>query len=413
MLPPQPLRRLVLGPFIIVLTLFVVTTLPLWLIGAALISPRLPGRLRPLRVLSFVLVVLVVETVALVTLLVLRFGYGVRRRLGPRSRAAHYGLMRFYLAALFWSARRVFNLDFIVDATDAGQAALDLDAALHEGESRHVNQGVTARPATLADLVRRLRRWKHPVSSGSFLASADDRRAPLLVFSRHAGPGDSLLLVHALLQQGFRPHIVLRDTLQWAPALDVVLNRLPNVFVGRGIGGQRDAIAQVAGALGPGDALVLFPEGRNFTPHRRTASIARLEEVGDHAAAEHAREMRHVLVPRPGGAAAALAAAHDAEVVFVAHTGLEDLSSLVDLWRGTPMDASIRVKLWRVSVEDVPHDGQEAASWLLAWWRRIDAWILDHHGKRALPDAAVRAIRDAPTNEIDQVGDSAGPPSQG
>jgi len=380
MLPPRPVRRLVLGPFVVVVTLLVLTTLPLWLIGAALVSPRLPGRLRPLRVLSFLLVVLVVETLALGALLVLRLGFGIRRGPGPRSRAAHYGLMRLYLAALFWSARRVFNLDFVVDASDAGQDALDLDEALHEGQDLDLQQVVRARRSAIVEHLKRLRGRPHPVSSGRFTVSEDDLRAPLMVFSRHAGPGDSLLLVHALLQQGFRPHIVLRDTLQWAPVLDIALNRVPSVFVGRGATGQREAIARVAGALGPGDALVLFPEGRNFTPHRRTASIARLEELGDHAAAEHAREMRHVLVPRPGGAAAAVAAARAADVVFVAHTGLEDLSSFVDLWRGTPMDASIRVKLWRVGAADVPHDDHEAAAWLLAWWRRIDAWILAHHG---------------------------------
>ncbi len=402
MLLPRPLRRLLLAPLVPLLTLLLVTTLPLWLIVAALASPRLPGRLRPLRVLSFVLVVLVAESVALVGLLGLWVASGFRRRPpGERSRAAHYWLMRAYLAVIFWSGRRVFNLDFVVDASEARAAALDLDAAFHEGEGVDLPAGVRAGRAALRDRWRRVRGRPHPVSSGRFRATDLDRRVPLLVFSRHAGPGDSLLLVHALLQQGFRPHIVLRDVLQWAPAIDVALNRLPNVFLTRGTTGQREAIAQVAARLQPGDALVLFPEGRNFTPSRRLASIARLEEQGDHAAAEYAREMRHVLVPRSGGAAAALAAAQHAEVVFVAHTGLEDLSSVVDLWRGTPMDASIQVKLWRVPAHDVPDEDAVAASWLFAWWRRIDTWILEHHGKSALPDAVVRAVDEAATDPDD------------
>lgn len=394
---PRPLRRLVLAPFMLLATLLVITTLPLWLIGAAFASPRLPGRLRPLRILSFLLVVLVVESLALIWLLVLWIARGLRRPpLGERSRAAHYGLMRIYLAVVFWSARRVFNLDFAVDASEAQQAPLDLDAALHEGEASGDRSAVASRRAALGQWLRRLRGRAHPVSAGRFRVSDEDRRAPLLVFSRHAGPGDSLLLVHALLQQAFRPHIVLRDMLQWAPALDVVLNRLPSVFLRRGITGQREPIARMAGGLGPGDALLLFPEGRNFTAGRRMASIARLEELGDHAAAEHARELRHVLFPRPGGAAAAVSAASDAEVVFVAHTGLEDLSSFVDLWRGMPMDTSIRVKLWRVAARDVPHDEAAVTEWLLGWWRRIDTWILEHHGRDALPDAAVRAVQDIP-----------------
>jgi 1-acyl-sn-glycerol-3-phosphate acyltransferase len=392
---PRPLRRLLLAPAMLVATLLVITTLPLWLIGAAFASPRLPGRLRPLRILSFLLVVLVVESLALIWLLVLWIARGLRRPpLGERSRAAHYGLMRLYLATVFWSARRVFNLDFTVDASEAHQAPLDLDVALHEGGTTLDGSRIESRREMLARWLQRLRGRAHPVSSGRFRVSEADRRTPLLVFSRHAGPGDSLLLVHALLQQGFRPHIVLRDVLQWAPALDVALNRLPSVFLGRGVPDQRERIARLAGGLGPGDALLLFPEGRNFTPGRRMASIARLEELGDHAAAEHAREMRHVLFPRPGGAAAAVSAATGAEIIFVAHTGLEDLSSFVDLWRGTPMDASIRVKLWRVAARDVPQEEDAAAAWLLDRWRRIDAWILEHHGRDALPDAAVSAILD-------------------
>jgi 1-acyl-sn-glycerol-3-phosphate acyltransferase len=404
MMLPRPLRRLLLAPAVPLLTALLLTTLPLWLIVTALVSPRLPGRLRPLRVLSFVLVMLVAESLALIVLLVLWFARGMRRPpLGPRSREAHYWLMRTYLRLVFWSGRRVFNLDFAVDASEAHHAPLDIDAALQMGEGVDIQETVRAGRTAAIEAFRRLRARPHPVSAGRFRVTDDDRRAPLLVFSRHAGPGDSLLLVHALLQQGFRPHIVLRDVLQWAPAIDVALNRLPNVFLGKRQNGQREAIARVAAGLGPGDALVLFPEGRNFTPRRRLASIARLEEIGDHGAAEHAREMRHVLVPRPGGAAAAVAAAQDAEIVFVAHTGLEDLSSVVDLWRGTPMDARIRVKLWRVPASEVPHDDAAAADWLLAWWRRIDAWILEHHGRGALPDAAVRAV------EEEQEG-SGGPP---
>jgi hypothetical protein len=99
---------------------------------------------------------------------------------------------------------------------------------------------------------------------------------------------------------------------------------------------------------------VIFPEGRNFTPNRRTHSIAKLEELGDHHAAEDARELRHVLTPRPGGTLAALERAPDADVVFVAHAGLEDLAGVVDLWRGMPMDAAVQAKAWRVPAQQIP-----------------------------------------------------------
>ena len=66
---------------------------------------------------------------------------------------------------------------------------------------------------------------------------------PLLVFCRHAGPGDSFLLLHALVNWYARePRIVLAAALQWDPAIDVVLNRLPNRFLSTG--GRRASSAR-------------------------------------------------------------------------------------------------------------------------------------------------------------------------
>jgi len=367
MLAPRLVRRLVVAPVIPIVAVLFISALPLTAIVAAGVSPWLPGRWRPLRVLWVVLVLFVVESIALVALLVLWVAAGFGRRLGrERWQAAHYRLMRLYLILVVATARRTFNLDFDVDADEARAVDLDVDEALHEPL-------VDAATSPLEDV-----------------AAEQDHRVPLIVLSRHAGPGDSLLLVHALLAQGFRPRIVLRASLQWVPALDILLNRVPNHFVQETEAGATSrAIGALAAGMGAGDALVLFPEGRNFTPQRRRKSIARLEELGRHEDAERAREMRHVLVPRLGGTAAAVSAAPSADVIFVAHTGLEDLSSIVDLYRGVPMDASIRVKLWRVPAADVPKHQEDASSWIHDWWRRIDAWILEHYGRAALPDAAI------------------------
>ena len=55
------------------------------------------------------------------------------------------------------------------------------------------------------------------------------RGRPLLVLCRHAGPGDSFLLAHALINWYDRePRIVLEESLQWDPAINVLLNRLPS-----------------------------------------------------------------------------------------------------------------------------------------------------------------------------------------
>ena len=63
--------------------------------------------------------------------------------------------------------------------------------------------------------------------------------------SRHAGPGDSFILIHALVNWFDRePRIVLKATLQWDPAVDVLLNRLPNRFIAPGPRARRRTLEQ-------------------------------------------------------------------------------------------------------------------------------------------------------------------------
>ena len=62
---------------------------------------------------------------------------------------------------------------------------------------------------------------------------SDYHGRPLVVIA-HAGPGDSFLVVHSLVNwYGRDPRIVLKDTLQWDPAIDIALNRLPSRFIRR------------------------------------------------------------------------------------------------------------------------------------------------------------------------------------
>jgi hypothetical protein len=70
--------------------------------------------------------------------------------------------------------------------------------------------------------------------------------------------------------------------------------------------------------------------------------------------AVRAEQMRHVLPPRTGGVTAALEAAPHADVVLVAHAGLEGLSTLADLWDGLPMDGAVRLCWWFVPAQEVP-----------------------------------------------------------
>jgi 1-acyl-sn-glycerol-3-phosphate acyltransferase len=341
--PPRILRRLLLAPLLPVITAALIVNLPLLLIVAAAISPRLPGRWRGLRLLWFALVWLTLESVALLACLGLwvASGFGGRLR-SERYQDRHYALMRWFLASLFGVATRVFHLKVEIEEPEL----------------------------TREEAAARLTR-------------------PVIVLSRHAGPGDSFLLVHHLLTRyRRRPRIVMKAMLQLDPGLDVVINRLPNAFVrpGRGAGVIRE-IERLARGLGPLGALVIFPEGGNFTPRRRLRAIEQLEQRRLLEEAAQARAMEHLLAPRPGGALAAIAAAPDADVIFVAHTGLEDVITVGDVWRALPMEQALKARWWRVPAAEVPRalEVQEQTRWLYDWWTRIDAWIAENRPAAAPP----------------------------
>lgn len=339
----MPVRRAVLAPTIVALTVVVLTFLPLIVLVAAFAVRWLPGRWRGLRLLWFLLVYLVRESVGLVAMFVLWLvsGFGWRLR-SDRMRRAHVVLEGWYLRGLTGSAQRVLGLRVTTDAVPAG-------LAVDEPFRAPVPEGVR----------------------------------PVLVFSRHAGVGDSFLLVGQLVNAyGRRPRIVLKDLLQFDPCIDTVLNRLPNRFIQPDPapgGGAIDSIADLAAGLEADGALILFPEGGNFSAQRRARAIERLREEGLDELVPLAEELTEVLPPRPGGALAAISAAPDADVLFVAHTGLEQISSARDVWRELPMRDEVRLTWWRVPAAEVPTGRQERIAWLYEWWERIDTWIEGHH----------------------------------
>jgi len=326
-LPPRWVRRGVLAPAMIVITVVAFTLVPVWLLVAAVVSPLLPGRFRALRVLLVLLVHLALESLLLLAMagLWVVSGFGWRLR-APQSERRHYRLVEMYLSVMFALC----------------QVALKVRVEV-EGP---VPAAYTGRP--------------------------------LIVCCRHAGPGDSFLLAHALVNWYDRePRIVLKDSLQWDPAIDVLLNRLPSRFIRPGHNTERTVaqIAELATGLDDNDAFVIFPEGGNFTAVRRARAIDRLHRLGLHRMAERAESMMHVIAPRPAGLLAALGAAPEADVVWVAHTGVDDLVSVADVWRALPMDRAIEMRWWQVPAGEVPREREAQIEWLFSWWERIDDWI--------------------------------------
>src|SRR5262252_2873178 len=232
MLPPRFLRRLVFGPLVILFTMGAIVVSPLLFLIGLIATPSHRGRRRTLRLIWFGLSWLVMESLALLACLGLWIASGFGGRL--RSEASmdrHYGLVRWFLSTLFNRAVAVFQLRVEVDEP----------------------------PLTAEEKAARLAR-------------------PVIVLSRHAGPGDSFLLVHHLLSvYGRRPRVVMKATLQLDPGLDVVANRVPNVFINHARTGERlfvDQIERLAGGLDEAGALVIFPEGGNWTPNRWQRGIA-------------------------------------------------------------------------------------------------------------------------------------------
>ena len=192
------------------------------------------------------------------------------------------------------------------------------------------------------------------------------------------GPGDSFTLIHALMHWYHRePRVVLKDTLAWDPVIDVVLNRIPARFIDptRRRRGSSARSPTLAHGLDENDAFVIFPEGGNFTPARRQRGIDRLRKLGHGADGRRAEAMTHVLAPRPGGFIAALDGAPDADVVLVAHTGLDHMLTVGDVWRELPMDKQIMMRWWQVPREEIPDRPRRAdrvALRLVGADRRLD-----------------------------------------
>jgi 1-acyl-sn-glycerol-3-phosphate acyltransferase len=364
MLPPRLIRRLLLAPLVVVIAgalLFLTPAVAVLSLVFNLVRrrtrPERPRRSRVLRVACLALAWSVGETAALTVLLGLWIASGFGGRLDTEPyRTRHYGVMKWFLDLIYRVAERACGLRVTVTGP-AGAASAPEAASLP-----------AAGPADT------------PSPTGA---------RPLIVFSRHAGPGDSLLIVHHLLSVcGLRPRVVMKATLQLDPSIDIVANRVPNVFVRRSAKGgthtrnarrrqHTEQIRRLAASLRPGDALVLFPEGGNWTPQRWRRAIDRLRKRGHDDLADRAAAMPNVLPPRDGGASAAIEACRDADVIFVAHTGLDRLVSVRDVWRSLLTDMEGRARWWRVPAASVPrgadHDAQ--VRWLYDWWERIDAWI--------------------------------------
>ncbi|MFZ0012986.1 MAG: 1-acyl-sn-glycerol-3-phosphate acyltransferase [Acidimicrobiia bacterium] len=330
--PPRVIRRLVIAPALVIGVLAAAVTLPIVVIGAAFVSRYVPGKWRPLRIVWFLFLYMLVEA----TTLTMMFSLWLIAGLGWRLRSAafqdaHYVLMGWAMRRIVASAKFTFKLNII-----------------REGS---------------------------PPTSRARRSS----RRPIMVLSRHAGPGDSILLMDALAN-GFhrQPRIVMKAFLQWDPMIDVMLNRLPSAFVTGGKEGRDELLSTIeamASTMDADDAFVIFPEGANYTEKRAKRSIEKLREMGRPDLAERAEELENTLPPRSTGVMTALAVAPPGtDVVFVGHAGLETFVTPGDIWRGIPTDTNVVARVWYVPAQEIPA-AEDQETWLFDIWTEIDEWI--------------------------------------
>ena len=200
---------------------------------------------------------------------------------------------------------------------------------------------------------------------------------PVIVLSRHAGPGASLVLIHVLLRERRRvPKIVLKEKLRLDPALDLLLTRIGCVFIGAGgaAGAAVTAGAELASQLTSRDALVLSPRAATGRPPSTGGQCAGCAAKGMNAQADAAARMPNVLPPRPAGTFAALQAAPTAELAVFMHTGHDELLDAASIWRALPLRRELHMVWWNEPRPDLASE-QECSRWLNQTWANIDAWI--------------------------------------
>jgi 1-acyl-sn-glycerol-3-phosphate acyltransferase len=201
---------------------------------------------------------------------------------------------------------------------------------------------------------------------------------PFVLLTRHASIIDTLIpAAVAQAPFGIRLRYVFKKELLWDPCLDVATDRVPGVFLSRSgheSEQQIELVRRIARDLGPGDAVLIFPEGTRFRASKRDRVVEKIRS-SDPALAERAARFRNVLPPRLGGTLALLEPSVGADVVICEHTGLEGFATVGDVWSGSLVGSTIRVRLRRFPRSGIPNDRDAQAEWLFDRWAEMDDWI--------------------------------------
>ncbi len=198
---------------------------------------------------------------------------------------------------------------------------------------------------------------------------------PTIMFCRHASLADSLVSAWIITSVAhMNPRYVLKRELLVDPCLDIVGNRLPNHFLDRHAtdsSAELDALRQLAAGLHDDQVAVIFPEGTRAAGHKRERALSRIGERDAERAAKLGA-LRHLLPPRPAGAAALLAGCPTADVVIAWHVGFDGLDTFGGILRHIARrPRPVQFHARRVPREEIP-TGDGFTAWLDDQWLLAD-----------------------------------------
>lgn len=322
-------RRLITIPAFWLITILMVSLIPLWLpitIIAALIFPA--ARAAP-RCLLFITGFLVCEAIGMIVAFYLWLRYGAFW-LNPKSPAyieANYALQFWWANGLKNLGQLMFSLKFEIE----GEEALQGDGAV--------------------------------------------------VLARHTSIGDTVLpIVFYGIPMDKRVRYVIKRELEMDPCLEIVGHRIPNYFVDRSSNKMSKELASLrdlTSTMGKDDGVLIYLEGTRFSPKKRQAVIDSLRKRGDEKALERAERWTEVLPPRPAGTLAILEANPGKDLLMCAHYGFEGSSHFSSLFSGAWVNTTAKIRFWRVPYAEIPLDTDGRKEMIYKLWDDMNNAVLE------------------------------------
>lgn len=209
------------------------------------------------------------------------------------------------------------------------------------------------------------------------------RPGPVLLFARHASLADSLVSAYVIAHLArMKPRYVLKKELRVDPCLDVVGQRLPNHFLDRDTPNSEPELRALEELVADMDELsvgIIFPEGTRSNPAKRAKAIDKISSI-DPVRGRRLAEMKHLLPPRPSGAAAMARGNPTADIVIAWHVGFEGLDTFGGIYDALsrPFEP-VKFSMQRFPRSGIPESDDEAngafTGWLDERWVEIDAAV--------------------------------------